>query len=75
MRQGASIIDRTLPAAIMSLNAARDLSIPELLYVLNEKLSLECAVLRDATTPPSTAAASLESEVSIVSSLPTPTSV
>ena len=48
-------------AATMSLEAARNLSIPELLHVLDEKLSLERTRLRGT---PLTATPSPESEVS-----------
>ena len=51
-------------ATVMSLEAARNLSIPDLLRVLNEKLGLECARLRETPLPPVVSAASLESEVS-----------
>jgi len=47
----------------MSLEAARGLSILELLHVLNEKLSLECTKLQ-YPLPPVTSTASLGSEVS-----------
>ena len=47
----------------MSLEAARGLSIPDLLRVLDEKLSLECTKLRD-TLPLPFSTASLKSEVS-----------
>lgn len=49
----------------MPLEAARDLSIPDLLRVLNEKLCLECTRLQEAPLPP----ASVESEVRIPLSL------
>ena len=48
----------------MSLEAARGLSIFELLCVLNEKLNLEHTRLQDTPLPPVGPAASLESEVS-----------
>ena len=35
----------------MSPEAARDLSIPDLLRALNEKLGLECARLQEAPLP------------------------
>ena len=54
----------TLPASIMSLEAARDLSIQDLLHVLNEKLSLEWARIRTIPTSYAVPTASLESEVS-----------
>jgi len=47
----------------MSLEAARDLSIPELLYVLNEKLGLESSSLRQTCLPPIISIASLAAEV------------
>ena len=53
----------------MSLDAARDLSIPDLLRVLNEKLGLECSRLQKTYFPPVSSAASLESEVSIPRSI------
>ena len=49
----------------MPLEAARDLSIPDLLHVLREKLSLECARLREAGLAPVFSTASLGPEVSI----------
>ena len=48
----------------MSLEAARDLSIPDLLRVLNQKISLEFTTLRNALPSPAVSAGSLESEVS-----------
>ena len=48
--------------------AARDLSIPELLCVLNEKLGFEHARLRKYHPPPAVSTASLEAEVSTPSS-------
>ena len=48
----------------MSLEAARGLTIPELLRVLNEKLGLECTRLRELPSPPDFSTASLEAEVS-----------
>ena len=53
-----------LPATTMSLEAARDLSIQDLLRVLNEKLGLECARIREICPYQPALAASLESEVS-----------
>ncbi|KAF9784621.1 hypothetical protein BJ322DRAFT_1109331 [Thelephora terrestris] len=47
----------------MSSDAARDLSIPELLCVLNEKLYLECNRLREYRPPPAVSTASLETEI------------
>ena len=50
----------------MSLEAALDLSIPELLRVLSEKLGLECTRAREIRLPPvPTSITSLEAEVSI----------
>ena len=48
----------------MSLEAARDLSIPDLLRVLNEKLGLQFTTLRNTPLPPAVSTASLEYEVS-----------
>ena len=48
----------------MSSVAARDLSVPDLLHLLNEKIGLECASLRGISLPPALSTASLESEVS-----------
>ena len=48
----------------MCSEAARDLSIPDLLRALNEKLGLECARLQEAPVPHTVSAAFLESEVS-----------
>ena len=48
----------------MSLEAVRDLSIPDLLRVLNEKIGLEFTTLRNTSLPPAVSAASLEFEVS-----------
>lgn len=47
----------------MALEAARDLSVQDLLRVLNEKLGLECTRLRETPLPPVVSAASLEPEV------------
>jgi len=47
----------------MSLEAARELSIPELLRVLGEKLDAECSRVREIPLPPAASAASLEPEV------------
>ena len=53
-----------LVTTIMSkLKAARDLSIPDLLRLLNEKLGLECTRLRETPLPPLASVASSESEV------------
>ena len=48
----------------MSLEAVRDLSIQDLLRLLNEKLGLEYTRIRDIPTPHAVPAASLKSEVS-----------
>jgi len=56
------------PSTIMSLEAARDLSIPELLRVLNGKLGLEQTRLRKYHPPPAFSTTSLEAEVSVPSS-------
>jgi len=48
----------------MSLEAARDLSIPDLLRVLNQKIGLEFTTLRNTSLLPAASAASLEAEVS-----------
>lgn len=48
----------------MSLEAARNLSIPELLHVLNENLHWECNGLREYHPPPAISTASLKAEVS-----------
>ena len=48
----------------MSLEAARDLSIPDLVRVLNEKIDLGFTTLRNTSLPSAASAASLESEVS-----------
>ena len=58
--------DRRLGSiTVMSLEATRDLSIPDLLCLLNEKLGLECTRLQETPLPPLAATASLESEVSV----------
>ena len=59
-----SVRPETLTATIMSLETARDLSIPDLLRLLNEKLGLECTRLQETPPPPLVDTASLESEVS-----------
>ena len=52
-------------AAAMSLEAALNLSVPELLRALNEKLGLECTRARGIRLPPVPASiTSLEAEVS-----------
>ena len=48
----------------MSLETARDLSLPDLLHMLNEKLDLERTRLRDIPLPSAVSVASLESQVS-----------
>ena len=52
----------------MSLETARNLSIPDLLDVVNEKLDLECVKLREIRLPPIAWATSMEREVSEPSS-------
>lgn len=48
----------------MALEAARDLSIPDLFRVLSEKLNLECTRLQETPLPPVvTPASEVESEV------------
>ena len=54
----------SLPTMIMSLEVAHDLSIQDLLYMLNRKLVLECIWVQKTTTPHADPVASLESEVS-----------
>jgi len=49
----------------MSLEAARSLSIPDLLRVMNERIDLECANLRETRLPPVASIALLEPEVSL----------
>lgn len=44
---------------MMSLEAARGLSIPDLLRLLNEKLGVECAWVREIPLSPAVPAASL----------------
>jgi len=51
-------------AAIMSSLAARNLSVLELLQVLNEKLDLEFARVQEICFPPLVPAAPLQTEVS-----------
>ena len=58
-----------LTATVMSLEAARNLSISDLLHLLNEKLGLEYTRLRETHLPPVTSAASLESEVTMPRSI------
>ena len=52
----------------MSLEAARDLSIPDLILVLNEKLNLECSNILKSPLPPAASLASVESKVRAPSS-------
>lgn len=47
------------------LESASDLSISDLIRVLNEKLGLACTKLRETSLPPSLSSTSLESEVSV----------
>jgi len=55
-----------LAATTMSeFEAARNLSIPDLLRLLKEKLGLEHAKLRKGPSPPAASTVSLESEVSL----------
>ena len=57
--------EKTLATTIMSESeTARDLSIPDLLRLLNKKLGLECTRLQETPPPPLVVTASLESEVS-----------
>ena len=58
-----TVLVTLLAVTIMSLEAARDLSIPDLLRLLNEKLGLECTRLREIPLPPLASVASSESEV------------
>ena len=57
----------SLPLHIMALETAHDLSISDLLCVLNEKLGLDCTRIRDIFTSREVPATSLELEVSNVS--------
>ena len=50
----------------MSLKAAHDLSISELLNELSEKLGLESTRLRETYLPPGVSVASLKAEVSTI---------
>ena len=59
----------------MSLEAACDLSIQDLLYLLNEKLDLEWTRMRDISTPRPVPAIFLESEVSTRQPALTPSDV
>ena len=56
-------------SVIMSLEAARDLSITDILRILNEKVDFECARVRTIPMPPPVLAASLEAEVSAPTSI------
>ena len=49
----------------MSFQTADELSVPELLDLLNEKLDLQCAGLREDRTSPSIPPSVLEPKVSI----------
>ena len=61
-------------ATTMSLEAALDLSVPQLLRVLDEKIGLECSRVRGIRLPPiSTSITSLEVEVSAPYSIYIPT--
>ena len=51
------------PATIMSLEAARGLSIIDLISVMNEKLNMEWSGLLETPLPPVVSQASVESEV------------
>ena len=53
-------------AVIMSVGAARNLSVLELLQVLDEKLDLEFARVQGICSPPLAHAASLKTEVSML---------
>ena len=63
-RQIASPIALSPATTIMSLETARNLSIPDLLCLLNEKLGLGCTRLQETPFPLAVSVASLESEVS-----------
>jgi len=54
------------PTTMLEFEAARNLSVPDLLHLLKEKLSLEHAKLRKDPFPPAASTASLESEVSLL---------
>ena len=62
--QSLTRLGSSLPTTTMSLEAARDLSIQDLLRVLNEKLGLECTRIRDIPLSRTVPATFLESEVS-----------
>ena len=53
----------------MTLETARDLSIADLLRMLNEKLGLECTRVQGTRLPPAVSATSLEREVSTYASI------
>lgn len=57
-------------AVVMFLEAARNLFVPELVRVLDEKLVLECVRSREYPLPPVVPTTSLESHVSISWALP-----
>lgn len=61
---GHGLVEACPLSTIMSLEVAHDLSIQDLLYVLNRKLVLEYIRVRKTTTPHADPVASLESEVS-----------
>ena len=59
-----TVHDLRRASPIMSLEAARNLSIPDLFHLLGEKLDLECTRLQEAPLPPvMTPVSELESEV------------
>ena len=49
----------------MSLDVTRDLSVPDLLHILNKKLGLDCATLRKTCYPLAVSTTPLELEVSV----------
>ena len=69
LRQPLKRATVTISIAIMSLEAARNLSIPDLLRVLDEKLKLEYYRLRNTQPPPFASVTLLESEVSMPQSV------
>ena len=64
-KQITSLLTPLLEATTMSLEVAYNLSISDLLHVLNEKLGLESSKLRGISLPTTCSAGSLESEVSV----------
>jgi hypothetical protein len=54
----------SLEIVVMSSEAILNLSIPDLIHMLDERLGLECAKLQDTSLPPAMGSASLEAEVS-----------